>query len=67
MKSVINVWTIEKNQNKTKSRRNSQQIYGSNNENNVNIIQATNQKFGNNVKITAKPAGLGHEGKYTPR
>lgn len=34
---------------------------------NANIIQATNQKFGTNGKIPTKPAGLGHEGKYTPK
>lgn len=68
--SVINVWTIEKNKNKTKSRRNSQQISGekdTNTNTNENIIQATNQKFGTNGKITVKQTGLGHEGKYTPK
>lgn len=75
---VINVWTIDKNKNKSKSRRNSQTMSGgsggaggSTNEancsTNANIIQATNQKFGTNGKITAKPSGLGHEGKYTPK
>lgn len=38
-----------------------------NSNTNANIIQATNQKFGTNGKITAKPGGLGHEGKYTPK
>lgn len=56
--SVINVWTIEKNKNKTKSTSST----------NANIIQATNQKFGTNGKIPTKPTtGLGHEGKYTPK
>lgn len=77
---------MEKNKNKTKTRRNSQQVFcgngnampggsmvaaGSsttdNSNTNANIIQATNQKFGTNGKITAKPGGLGHEGKYTPK
>ncbi|KAG4079922.1 hypothetical protein HA402_006234 [Bradysia odoriphaga] len=66
-----NVWTIDKNKSKSKSRRNSQQIYGTSSDTssntNANIIQATNQKFGTNGKITAKPTGLGHEGKYTPK
>lgn len=68
--SVINVWTIEKNKTKSKSRRNSQQIHGEKDtatSTNENIIQATNQKFGTNGKITVKPTGLGHEGKYTPK
>lgn len=34
---------------------------------NENIIQATNQKFGNNGKIIIKKTSLGHEGKYTPK
>lgn len=69
--TVMNVWTIDKNKSKSKSRRNSQQIYGTSSDTssntNANIIQATNQKFGTNGKITAKPTGLGHEGKYTPK
>lgn len=77
--AVINVWSLEKNKNKTKARRNSQQVFcgngnavpGSgttdNSNTNANIIQATNQKFGTNGKITTKPGGLGHEGKYTPK
>lgn len=67
--AVINVWTIDNNKSKSKSRRNSQQIQEkeSSNTTNDNIIQATNQKFGSNGKITVKPTGLGHEGKYTPK
>lgn len=69
--TVMNVWTIDKNKSKSKSRRNSQQIYGTSSDTssntNANIIQATNQKFGTNGKITTKPTGLGHEGKYTPK
>lgn len=72
------MWSLEKNKNKTKARRNSQQVFcgngnvvpGSTTDNsntNANIIQATNQKFGTNGKITTKPGGLGHEGKYTPK
>lgn len=66
---VINVWTIDNNKSKNKSRRNSQQIQEkeSSATTNENIIQATNQKFGSNGKITVKPTGLGHEGKYTPK
>lgn len=66
--TVINVWTIDNNKTKSKSRRNSQ--HGDKDTSistNENIIQATNQKFGTNGKITAKPTGLGHEGKYTPK
>lgn len=68
--AAINVWTIDTNKNKSKARRNSQQLtqerdsHGNTNE---NIIQATNQKFGSNGKISAKKSGLGHEGKYTPK
>lgn len=77
--AVINVWSLEKNKNKTKARRNSQQVFcgngnavpgsgtADNSNTNANIIQATNQKFGTNGKITTKPGGLGHEGKYTPK
>lgn len=75
---VTNVWSLEKNKNKVKLRRNSQQVYASSSaasgsvanadvNSNANIIQTTNQKFGTNGKITAKPGGLGHEGKYTPK
>lgn len=67
---VINVWTLDANKNKSKNRRNSQQI-GAEKESNTNtdenIIQATSQKFGNNGKITVKKSSLGHEGKYTPK
>lgn len=66
--AVINVWTIENNKTKNKSRRNSQ--HGDKDPTittNENIIQATSQKFGTNGKITVKPTGLGHEGKYTPK
>lgn len=68
--AAINVWTIDTNKSKTKSRRNSQQLGGDkdiNTNTNENIIQATNQKFGTNGKITVKKSGLGHEGKYTPK
>lgn len=68
--AVINVWTIDANKTKSKNRRNSQQINGDkdlNTNTNENIIQATNQKFGNNGKIAVKNSGLGHEGKYTPK
>lgn len=67
---AINVWTIDTNKSKTKSRRNSQQLGGDKDgstNTNENIIQATNQKFGTNGKITVKKSGLGHEGKYTPK
>lgn len=67
---VINVWTIDSNKNKAKSRRNSQQITAERDVNcstNENIIQATSQKFSTNGKIAAKKTGLGHEGKYTPK
>lgn len=65
---VINVWTLDANKSKSKNRRNSQQLNGDPSLNtNENIIQATNQKFGNNGKIVAKNSGLGHEGKYTPK
>lgn len=68
--TAINVWTIDTNKSKTKSRRNSQQLGGDKDvsaNTNENIIQATNQKFGTNGKITVKKSGLGHEGKYTPK
>lgn len=68
--SVINVWTIDTNKNKSKSRRNSQQLGGDKDlstNTNENIIQATNQKFGTNGKIVVKKSSLGHEGKYTPK
>lgn len=66
----MNVWTIDGNKNKTKNRRNSQQMYGdkdTSTNTDENIIQATNQKFGNNGKIIVKKTSLGHEGKYTPK
>ncbi|XP_031618437.1 scaffold protein salvador [Contarinia nasturtii] len=67
---IINVWTIDANKNKSKNRRNSQQIGGDKDTNintDDNIIQATSQKFGNNGKINVKKSSLGHEGKYTPK
>lgn len=68
MIAVINVWTIDANKNKSKNRRNSQQIGGDTNAStDDNIIQATSQKFGNNGKINVKKSSLGHEGKYTPK
>lgn len=64
--AAINVWTIESNKNKAKTRRNSQQI-AQEREANVGVTDATNQKFVANGKILSKKSGLGHEGKYTPK
>ena len=62
------MWTVEENKNKTKNRRNSQQLVpnvtDSNSNTGINKLQTTNQKFPN-AKITAKVACHGHEGKYT--